>query len=140
MPPEGLPNLTDHSYTKPSTAAERSTTTQQRKQSQIGYSTLSVSDGKELDLYHQMVNPETHLEVSQTVNVLNKLKETVDRARTMAETQLHGYEVPDDFLKISIEKIKPKIKPWEGIHNNEMYLVVGSITAWPMELLCDINV
>ena len=88
MPPEGLPNLTDHSYTKPSTAAERSTTTQQRKQSQIGYLTLSVSDGKELDLYHQMVNPETHLEVAQTVNVFNKLKETVDKARTMA-----GYDI-----------------------------------------------
>ncbi len=58
----------------------------------------------------------------------------------MAGTQLHGYEVPDDFLKISIENIKPKIKPWEGIHIDEMYLVVGSITAWPMELLCDINV
>ncbi len=56
----------------------------------------------------------------------------------MAETLLHGHEfLPGGFLKLSIEKIDPEIKPWEGIKNDDMetYLIAGCITAWPVELL-----
>ena len=76
--------------------------------------------------------------MAQTVNLLTKSNQIVGRARTMAETLLHGHEfLPGGFLKLSIEKIDPEIKPWEGIKNDDMetYLIAGCITAWPVELL-----
>lgn len=56
VPPEVLPNLHDHAYARPPAAAERSKSTVVRpKKSHIGYSTLCVSDGQELNLSNPMM-------------------------------------------------------------------------------------
>ncbi len=59
----------------------------------------------------------------------------------MAGTLLYGHEFPGGFMKLSIEKINPEIKPWEGIKNDDMetYLIAGCITAWPVKLLQSMN-
>ncbi len=137
VPPEVLPSVSDHAYTKSSSSKEGIGA----RRSHVGYSTLSVSDGKEITVSAQVAKQDKHIDVAQTVNLLTKSNQIVGRARTMAGTLLHGHELPGGFMKLSIEKINPEIKPWEGIKNDDMetYLTAGCITAWPVELLQSMN-
>ena len=78
-------------------------------------------------------------EVGQTVNLLSATDETVGSAVTIFGALLHGHEFPVGYVKVTIRTIQPNIQTWPNLPSDEACLTVGSITAWPVKILQNIN-
>ena len=67
----------------------------------------------------------------QNVNLLSSNSCAIGTGRVMEDNILHGYKIPDGFLKVTITKIDGNIPPLLKSTFDEPYLKVGGFTAWP---------
>ena len=71
----------------------------------------------------------------QNVNIISTNSRVVGTGKVMEGNMLHGHEIPDSFVKISIQKIDSNIPPLLKSTFDEPYLTAGVFTAWPAHQL-----
>ncbi len=137
VPPKQFPTLLEHSYSGMSGShSTGSTESCSSKSEGPRYTTLSTM-GRDCEV---LLNKEPTLAVSKesctvgkTISLLSSSYEHVGTAVTMTGNQVHGHYIPDGFVKIAINEIKPGLKPLVTDIDGE--LTTGCITAWPIKFI-----
>ena len=130
LPPKQSEQQLEHSYASnaPSTSNNLpSTSNHISHDSAVGFTTLGT-----IGIRDQVT---LISENSGIIKLLDANNSEVGTATVLPGSILHGKNLPSNFIKIAIQRINPKVKPWPAAKGcfDEEELSAGTITGWPQE-------
>ena len=123
VPPTQSEQQLEHSYA----SNVLSTSSQSTHDSAVGFTTLGTIGNRD--------QVALTTENSGTVKLLDANNSVVGTATVLPGSNLHGKNLPSNFIKIAIQYINPGVKPWPAAKGcfDEEELSAGTITGWPQE-------